>query len=88
MTLSFAAESAAAASGRTVRLNRPADEAAPAIQITLVTEAIQEASDRVAAAGGTVVNPPTEKPWGQVLGVVRDNNGVLIEIGTPQPDSW
>ena len=88
MALSFAAESAAAASGRTVRPNRPADSAAPAIQITLVTEAIQEAFARVVAAGGTVVNPPTEKPWGQVLGVVRDNNGVLIEIGTPQSGSW
>ena len=88
MALSFDAESAAAASGRTVRPNRPADSAAPAIQITLVTETIQEAFARVAAAGGTVVNPPTEKPWGQVLGVVRDNSGVLIEVGTPQSDSW
>jgi len=87
-TLPFAAESAAGASDRTVRPNRLADEAAPAIQITLVTETIQEAFARVAAAGGTVVNPPTEKPWGQVLGVVRDNSGVLIEVGTPQSDSW
>jgi len=86
-TLSFAVESAAVADGRPIRPNRPTGEAA-ALQITLVTDAIQEAFERAAAAGGEIVNQPVQKPWGQMLGVVRDNNGVLIEIGTPQADTW
>jgi predicted enzyme related to lactoylglutathione lyase len=26
------------------------------------------------------VSPPTQKPWGQTVSYVRDNNGFLIEI--------
>jgi predicted enzyme related to lactoylglutathione lyase len=88
VALAFAAESAGQDnSGLTLRPNR-LDQEAAAIQIAFVTEEIQEAFDHVVAAGGEVVKPPTQKPWGQKLGCVRDNNGVLIEIGTPQADTW
>lgn len=87
VVLAFAAEAAGQGnSGLTLRPNRPDDQAA-AIQIAFVTETIQEAFERVVAAGGEIVQPPVQKPWGQMLGCVRDNNGVLIEIGTPQVDT-
>lgn len=33
--------------------------------------------------GATEFEPLTEKPWGQTVGYLRDNNGFLIEICTP-----
>lgn len=85
--LAFAIESAAEGTGLTVRPNRSAEQAA-GIQIALVTEAINEAFERVAAAGGEVVKLPVQRPWGQLMGYVRDNNGLLIEIATPQDEAW
>ncbi|MEM6437045.1 MAG: hypothetical protein AAF773_24805 [Cyanobacteria bacterium P01_D01_bin.115] len=35
------------------------------------------------AAGAVAVKVPTAKPWGQVVGYVRDLNGCLIEIASP-----
>jgi uncharacterized glyoxalase superfamily protein PhnB len=33
--------------------------------------------------GATVVREQKTKPWGQVVGYVRDLNGVIVEIGSP-----
>jgi len=33
--------------------------------------------------GATEYEPLVEKPWGQKVGYLRDNNGLLIEICTP-----
>ena len=35
------------------------------------------------AAGAVVVKEPQKKPWGQLVGYVRDNNGFLVEICAP-----
>ena len=37
-------------------------------------------------AGATEVEPLTDKPWGQTIGYLRDNNGFLIEIASPMPE--
>jgi uncharacterized glyoxalase superfamily protein PhnB len=48
-----------------------------------VTDDVQAAFDKAVAAGAVVVTKPTKKPWGQIVGYVRDNNGFLVELCTP-----
>ena len=77
--LAFAAESLALANGTQFRPVRP-DEPAPGVEIALVSDDPMAAFDRAVAAGAQPVQPPQEKPWGQVVGYVRDINGVLVEL--------
>lgn len=49
-------------------------------EIAFSTDNVQAAYDRALAAGAQAVNPPSQKPWGQMVGYVRDLNGVLVEI--------
>jgi uncharacterized glyoxalase superfamily protein PhnB len=60
----------------------PGVDAAP-VEIGLVTHDVQAAFDKAVAAGAVVVTKPSEKPWGQIVGYVRDNNGFLVELCTP-----
>ncbi len=77
--LAFAAEALAQANGTSFRPIRP-DEPAPGLEIALVSDDPQATFDRAVAAGAQPVQPPQEKPWGQVVGYVRDLNGVLVEL--------
>ena len=52
-------------------------------EIGLVTPDVAAAFDRAVASGMQSVVPPVEKPWGQVVGWVKDANGILIEIASP-----
>jgi lactoylglutathione lyase len=54
-----------------------------AAEIALVTDDVQAAFDTAVAAGATAVKKPIQKPWGQIVGYVRDNNGLLVELCTP-----
>ena len=56
---------------------------APPIELGLVTENVEAAYTRAVKAGAIEVKEPTKKPWGQLVGYVRDNNGFLIEICSP-----
>ena len=56
---------------------------APPVEIALVTDDVQAAFDRAVAAGAVSVTNPSKKPWGQIVGYVRDNNGFLVELCTP-----
>ena len=60
-------------------LNKPA----PPLELGFVTDQVDEAFARAIAAGAVEVKKPAAKPWGQLVGYVRDNNGFLIEICTP-----
>lgn len=53
------------------------------IEIALVSKNIIADFDRAVAAGASIYEPIQQKPWGQQVGYVRDNNGILIEICTP-----
>lgn len=53
------------------------------IEVTLVTRDIENAYTNAVKNGATPVKEPVEKPWGQKVGYVRDNNGVVIELATP-----
>ena len=59
------------------------DKAAPPIELGLVTEEVETAFAKAIAAGAVEVKKPEQKPWGQVVGYVRDNNGFLVEICSP-----
>ncbi|HET6157612.1 MAG TPA: VOC family protein [Dongiaceae bacterium] len=54
-----------------------------AVEIALVTDKVQAAFDQALAAGAKAVSAPEQKPWGQTVAYVRDNNGFLVELCTP-----
>ncbi len=61
------------------RPNRHAQEAA-GIEISLVTDHVEQQFDKAIKAGAVSVVKPTQKPWGQMVSYVKDNNGCLVEI--------
>jgi uncharacterized glyoxalase superfamily protein PhnB len=71
--------------------NAPADGVEPGdparrpahFELALTTDDVQAAYDRAVAAGAAPCQPPATKPWGQVVGYVRDPDGTLVEICTP-----
>ena len=44
---------------------------------------VQATVNKAIEAGAKLYATPKEKPWGQVVGYVRDLDGFLIEICTP-----
>ena len=58
-------------------------KAAPPLELGLVTESVEADFERAIAAGAVLVKRPEKKPWGQIVGYVRDNNGFLVEICSP-----
>lgn len=77
-TLSFANENFAMASHQ-FRLNRQKEQAAGA-EIAFVVENVDEQFKRAVDSGAAEVAKPAQKPWGQTVCYVRDNNGFLVEI--------
>ena len=53
------------------------------IEIVFTTENIESDFQKAIDAGAKEFEPLIEKPWGQKVGYVIDNNGFLIEICTP-----
>jgi len=58
-------------------------KAAPPLELGLVTDEVEAAFAKAVVAGAVAVKKPERKPWGQMVGYVRDNNGFLIEICSP-----
>jgi predicted enzyme related to lactoylglutathione lyase len=65
--------------GMAFRRNEPAREPA-GFELYFVVEDVDAAYDRALAAGGVSVSPPTEKPWGNRAAIIRDLDGLLVEI--------
>lgn len=80
--LAFAGEEMAQANGLSVRMHR-VDEPVAAVEIGLVTTSPADLYAQAVASGATAVKPPETKPWGQIVGYVRDLNGCLVEICSP-----
>ena len=59
------------------------DDTPLAAEVALVTADVQVAYDKAVAAGARPVKKPHQKPWGQTVAYVRDNNGLLVELCTP-----
>lgn len=59
------------------------DKPAPPMEIALVTSDVEKAFAKSVAAGAIAVAKPAQKPWGQTVAYVRDDNGFLVELCTP-----
>ena len=59
------------------------DGAPRRFEIGFVTEDVHAAYKHATASGMQPVKAPEEKPWGQVVAWVRDDNGVLVELASP-----
>lgn len=81
-TLAFASDGMAEQNGLSIRSNRSTKTPA-GHEIALVTEEPENAFEKAVAAGAVLVKALETKPWGQVVGYVRDINGCLIEICSP-----
>jgi lactoylglutathione lyase len=53
------------------------------IELALVTDDVQVIIDKSIALGATLTEQPIQKPWGQIVGYIRDIDGFLLEICTP-----
>ena len=53
------------------------------VELAFTTENIETDFQNAIDSGATLFEPLVEKPWGQKVGYLRDNNGFLIEICTP-----
>jgi lactoylglutathione lyase len=53
------------------------------IEIGFTTDNVEETVKTAVKSGGTILEQPKTKPWGQVVAYVRDIDGFLIEICTP-----
>lgn len=80
--LAFVGDALAAANVAPYRKNVAGDLPA-GVEVVLVHEKIAEAFQHAVANGAVPVREPLVKPWGQPVGYVRDNNGVLVELATP-----
>lgn len=80
--LAFAGEPMAEMNGLAIRPNRRTEISA-GFEIAFVTDDPNTAYATAIAAGAAAIKTPAEKPWGQVVGYVRDPNGCLIEICSP-----
>ena len=67
-----------------IRTNRP-DAQPIAAQTAFVTDDMESDWRRAVAAGAIVVKNPEPKPWGQIVGYLRDCDGVIVELCTPSP---
>jgi lactoylglutathione lyase len=80
-TLAFAAYSIAEYNG--IKITKPdPNTPPPAFEITFVCDDIESAWKQAVAAGAVAVKEPTQKPWGQTVGYLRDMNGFLVEVCT------
>ena len=56
-------------------------------ELAFVTDNVHAAYEQALAAGAFAVSAPTDKSWGQTVALVRDKDGILIELCTPSTQS-
>jgi lactoylglutathione lyase len=83
VTLAFAGEALADLNLPAGYQRQSADRAPFGMELAFLTDEVDAAVGAAVQAGGQVLSPATEKPWGQVVAYVRDPDGVLLEIATP-----
>lgn len=62
-----------------------APEAAPPCELGMVARDVDAAFRQALASGASTVKAPETKPWGQIVGYVRDPNGFLVELCSELP---
>ena len=61
------------------------NEPAPPFELAMTADDVDSAFRQALAAGAALVKSPEKKPWGQIVGHVRDPNGFFVEICSPMP---
>ncbi|MFM8491955.1 MAG: VOC family protein [Candidatus Methylopumilus sp.] len=82
-TLSFASNTLALSNLKDGFIQSHLNEKPFGIEIGFTTDDVQGVIKQAIEAGATLYASPKEKPWGQIVGYVRDLDGFLIEICTP-----
>jgi lactoylglutathione lyase len=70
--------------GVPIALNRP-DAPAASAHVALWSSDIEGDWRRAIDAGAVIVKELEAKPWGQISGYVRDQDGIIVELCTPSP---
>ena len=55
----------------------------PGFEIAFVTDDVSKAYQMATNAGAISIQEPAQKPWGQTVAYVRDNNGIFVELCSP-----
>lgn len=80
--LAFADDDFASAANGVVHRRSTSESAAPGVSFTLVSDDVPGDWARAVEAGATVVESPAAKPWGQVVGYLRDPHGLIVEVAS------
>jgi lactoylglutathione lyase len=80
--IAFASNKCAESNGLTFTKNNAKNPAA-GFEIGFVTKDVEHAYSYAIKHGAIPIKEPMSKPWGQIVGYVRDLNGVIVEIATP-----
>ena len=59
------------------------DEPPAGVELTLLSDDVDDAFRTAVAAGATPLKEPHDEPWGQRVSYVRDPFGVLVGIASP-----
>lgn len=81
-TLAFASEELALSNGLTCHKNRISHTHA-GFEIAFVTDDVIAAFEKALQTGAKAIVHPVQKPWGQIVAYVADNNGILVELCSP-----
>ena len=82
-TLSFASKTLALSNLQEGFIESNINEKPFGIEIGFTTDDVANTMKKAVEAGAVICAEPKTKPWGQVVGYVRDLDGFLIEICTP-----
>lgn len=55
----------------------------PPFELAFVSDDVESSFKKAIANGASKLKEPVQKPWGQLVGYVRDCNGFLVEICSP-----
>lgn len=56
------------------------------VEIGFATDDVEAVMEQAVAVGAVIVEEAKSKPWGQVVGYIRDLDGFLVELCTPMND--
>lgn len=81
--LAFASTTMADKNGVKIDTRSLPKDFSPPFEIAFVTNDVYASYNAAVEKGAVKVKDPEQKPWGQLVGYVRDMNGILVEICSP-----
>lgn len=82
-TLSFASHSLARSNFKDAYTESSPSDKPLGMEIGFTCLNVEETVNAAVKAGGTLLENPKTKPWGQVVAYIRDPDGFIVEICTP-----